>query len=107
MIGHSTHISSDVSGAFLDERETDLSRHAQKRMQQRGRRPAEIYFVLEHGTHTSKGVMLTARDVASLEKEARSMIEMAQRLKNVVIPCGGATVKTVFKATPRQQSHVL
>ncbi|MEI8719782.1 hypothetical protein [Mesorhizobium sp. ISC11] len=107
MIGHSIHISSAISRDFLGEGEMDVSRHAQRRMQQRGRRPAEICFVLEHGTHTSAGVMLTGRDAALLEKEARSVIEMAQRLKNVVIPCGGATVKTVFKARPKQQSRIL
>lgn len=84
-----------------------LSAHAEKRMQQRGRRPREIDFVLEHGTETVAGMLLTERDAAKLEQEARQIIEMAQRLRNVLVPYEGRTIKTVFRASRVQQRRLL
>ena len=54
-----------------------ITRHAEMRMQQRGRRPAEIEFVLQHGTEAPKGIMLTRKDVAAIEQEAKRQIALA------------------------------
>lgn len=77
------------------------------RMQQRGRRPAEIEFVLQHGTETEKGIMLTRQDVATIEQEARRLITLAHKLQNVFVPCEDGVVKTIFRADGKQQSRML
>ncbi len=84
-----------------------ITRHAEMRMQQRGRRPAEIEFVLQHGTETPKGIMLTRKDVAAIEQEAKRQIALAHRLQNVFVPCGDGVVKTIFKASDDQQRRLL
>lgn len=84
-----------------------LTRHAETRLRQRGRRPQEIAFVIQHGTQTEAGIMLTAKDAAAIEQEARMMIAMATRLRNILVPCEGDTVKTVFRASPNQQRCLL
>ncbi len=84
-----------------------LTKHAEVRMQQRGRRPKDIEFVLMHGTETPEGILLTRQDVATIEQEARRVIALAHKLQNVFVPCEGGTIKTVFKANSAQQSRML
>lgn len=84
-----------------------LTKHAEVRMQQRGRRPKDIEFVLRHGTETPEGILLTRRDVDAIEQEARRVIALAHKLQNVFVPCVDGTVKTVFKASNAQQRRML
>lgn len=84
-----------------------VTKHADVRMRQRGRRPKDIEFVLTHGTETPEGILLTRRDVDAIEQEARRVIALARKLQNVFVPCVDGTVKTIFKASSAQQSRML
>jgi len=84
-----------------------ITKHAEARMQQRGRRPQDIEFVVRHGTETPAGILLTASDAAAIEREARRMIEMAGKLRNILVPCEGGAIKTVFRASRDQQRRLL
>lgn len=84
-----------------------LTRHAERRMQQRGRRPRDIEFVLQHGTETAAGFLLTKHNAAAIEREAKRTIELARRLRDVLVPCEGYAIKTVFRASRYQQSRLL
>lgn len=84
-----------------------LTKHAEVRMQQRGRRPKDIEFVLTHGTETPEGILLTRRDVNTIEQEARRAIKLAHKLQNVFVPCEKGVVKTVFRASGAQQRRLL
>ena len=80
-----------------------ISRHAIERMQRRGRRVDEIAFVLEHGTSVESGVMFTEKDRAAIEHKARYLLHMAKAVCGVYLPMADDTVKTVFRASRRQQ----
>ncbi|RWD44088.1 hypothetical protein [Mesorhizobium sp.] len=84
-----------------------LSQHALVRMQQRGRRPTDIEFILQFGTDVNEGVLLTKKDVQDIQQAARRTIDLAQRLCGTVVPIADDTVKTVFKSTRRQQRLIL
>ena len=84
-----------------------LTRHAQKRLQQRGRRPGDVDFVMEYGTLTEAGIILTNTDAAAVERQARRMIDLAGKLRNVLVACDGDMAKTVFRASRNQQSRML
>ncbi|MDF2995111.1 MAG: hypothetical protein K0R27_748 [Xanthobacteraceae bacterium] len=44
----------------------EISRHADKRSV----RESDVHFVLQHGTETAQGVLLTMHDVAAIEANA-------------------------------------
>lgn len=84
-----------------------VSRHAEARIRQRGLRHDDVRFVCQFGTETPKGYLLTERDAADLEAEARYTMLKAQRLRGVLVSLAGNTAKTVFHATRRQQRRLL
>lgn len=84
-----------------------VSRHAEARTQQRGLRHEDVHFVCQHGTETAKGYLLTERDAAALEAEARYLLLKAQRLRGILVPVAGGTAKTVLRATRRQQQRLV
>ena len=79
---------------------------AEARMQQRGRRPFELDFVLQYGTETKEGTILTEKDAQNIEAEARRQIELARRLRGILIVHSDDAIKTIFKATRRQQHRL-
>jgi hypothetical protein len=85
----------------------NVSRHAEARIRQRGLRHEDIHFVCPHGTETAKGYLLTEKDAAALEAEARHILLKAQRLRGVLVPVAGVTAKTVLRATRCQQRRLL
>lgn len=84
-----------------------LTKHAQRRIRQRGCRESEIDFVFSHGTLCRDGVLLTNRDRDHLIEEYRRMIQLAEKLAGMFIACEGETVKTVFRADRDQQHRML
>ncbi|MCP4360694.1 MAG: DUF4258 domain-containing protein [Chloroflexi bacterium] len=84
-----------------------ITKHAEKRMQQRGYRPSDIEFVLQFGSEAIGGVILSKKDAQKIEREARKAIEIANRLRGLFIPLAGSKVKTVYKASLRQQRRYL
>lgn len=84
-----------------------LSPHVRKRGQQRGRSPSDIAFVLDFGTPVKGGTILSSNDANEIERAAKQKIELAHKLKGTYVPHVENTVKTVFKASPLQQSKLL
>ena len=76
-------------------------------MQQRGFGPTDIAFVLDHGTPTKDGYVLSSDDVERLCAEAHNVISSAGRLKGALVAIAGDTVKTVFRSSRRQQRLLL
>ncbi|AZO72164.1 MAG: DUF4258 domain-containing protein [Mesorhizobium sp.] len=85
----------------------EFSDHAHLRMRQRGIRPAEVQFVIENGTETAHGFLLSEHDFEKIEAEAKHQIDLAQRLRGVFVPVSGKIVKTVFKSSRKQQRRFL
>lgn len=82
-----------------------VSGHAMARMRQRGIRSKDLEFVLAHGTPVKGGVILSAKDRAKVERDAKQAIKAAGRLANVFVACADdGTVLTTFHAT-KQQIH--
>lgn len=84
-----------------------ITRHAAARIRQRGLRESDVAFVLAHGTPVPDGYMLTAHDAADLEREARHLMAMAQRLKGKLVVTSGAAVVTAYHACRARQKHAL
>jgi hypothetical protein len=84
-----------------------LTKHAQRRIRQRGRRESEIDFVFSHGTLCKDGVLLTNKDRDRLINEYRCKIRLAEKLAGMFIACEGETVMTVFRADKDQQHRML
>jgi len=84
-----------------------LTRHAQQRIRQRGRKESEVDFLLAHGTECRDGVLFTNTDCARLIEDARRKIALASKLTGTFIACEGAAVKTVFRASKYQQHRML
>jgi hypothetical protein len=86
---------------------TALTGHAAARLRQRGLRDRDVDFILRHGTDTGDGAILAGKDVQRLIKDAKRIIDNAQRLKNKRVVALGGTVITVFHADRRQQHELL
>lgn len=86
---------------------TRISRHAATRMQQRGCRADVVAFVMQHGTQVGDGVLFTAHDCEAIEREARYLLTMVGKVRGIYLPIVDGTVKTVFRASRRQQRRLV
>jgi hypothetical protein len=78
------------------------TRHALMRAAQRGIREADIDLIVRYGTATPKGVIVTRRDFAEAEHEAKHLISRLSHLVGKFAATDGDDVITVFHATERQ-----
>ena len=56
------------------------TRHALRRAAQRGIKEADIELIVRYGTPTSKGVIVTRRDFADVEREAKRLVARLSHL---------------------------
>lgn len=84
-----------------------FTNHARTRIRQRGLRHADVEFVLQFGTETADGVILSNQDADCLVADAKRTIAMAERLRGQRIVADGDTIITVFRADRRQQHALL
>ena len=84
-----------------------ISRHAQERIRQRGYRERDPDAIVEHGTPTGDGFVLTARDVARRVTELKREITVLLRLKGSFVAIAGGTVKSVYRPDRRRRRRLL
>ncbi len=84
-----------------------LTRHAEGRIRQRGVRERDLDLMIEHGTLTDDGVLLTRRDVAAAISEHRRAIAQLERLKGTALILDGATVLSVYRPDREKSRRML
>ncbi len=87
---------------------SELTRHAQTRMRQRGLRDRDIRLVLECGTQAPHGrVMLRNQDVEREITECKRRIQLVGRLRGAVVVCEDGCVVTCYHAVGRAGRQTL
>ena len=84
-----------------------MTRHASKRIQQRGLSDSDIDFILGLGSEVEGGYLLTRRDRVKIQHRAKWAIAKAQRLEGKRLVMEGETVVTAFHATKKQQKKLV
>ena len=79
-----------------------LTKHVRTRCQQRGIKEADLALIYRYGTETNKGLILTRKDVAVVEREVKKLINRLSKLQNTFVAMDGETMMTVFRATKQQ-----
>lgn len=80
-----------------------FSQHALGRMRQRGFREADVDYIIERGTPTGEGYLLTGRDVAERLTELKSEIERLRRLKGAFVAVADGTILSVYRPGKRKR----
>ncbi len=74
-----------------------LTRHAEGRLQQRGLSKADLNLILEWGTATDQGVVLTRRDLQGEDQAWRPRIARLERLVDVAVIITGGSILSVYR----------
>ena len=80
-----------------------LTKHIRTRCQQRGIKEADLALIYVYGTETKKGVILTRKDIAGVEREVKKLINRLSKLQDVFVAMDGETMMTTFRATKKQR----
>lgn len=75
----------------------NLTQHASSRLRQRGFRERDVDLILENGTPTHDGVLLTSKDVAEQVAEYRQRIVTLERLRGAALFLKGGRVVSVYR----------
>lgn len=75
----------------------DITEHASRRIRQRGFRDRDVGVILENGTPTHEGVLLTGKDVAERVTEYRRRIAELERLRGAAIFLKDGQVLSVYR----------
>jgi hypothetical protein len=84
-----------------------LTHHGKQRIRQRGLSHRDANFVVEFGTETNRGYVLSRKDAEELKIYAKYLLESAQRLCGKFVACDGKYVITAFHSSDRQQRSLL
>ena len=84
-----------------------FTKHARSRMRQRGLREQDVEFIIQHGTETRDGFILSRKDAAAVECDAKRLIQLASRLTNKRVIADGDEVITIYHASKKQQHSLL
>ena len=84
-----------------------LTKHIRNRCQQRGIKEADLDLIFQYGTETPKGVILTHKDVAVVEREVKNLVNRLSKLQDVFVAMDGETMMTAFRATKQQRRSML
>ena len=77
-----------------------LTQHATRRIRQRGFRERDVETILEHGTLTHDGVLLTGKDVAELVAGYGRKIAQLERLSGTAVFLEEGNVVSVYRPAP-------
>ena len=80
-----------------------LTTHVQARCQQRGVKERDLDLIVQYGTETPNGLILTRKDIAEVEREVKRLMNRLSRLQDVFVATDGKTMKTTYRATRRQR----
>lgn len=86
---------------------SQLSNHAESRLNQRGIRIADVDFLLEHGTRVGDRVIFSRKDFAEIEREAKEMIKRAERMVGKCVIVKEDVVVTGFHCRAEQAHELL
>lgn len=81
--------------------------HALTRLAQRGMSIADVDFIIEVGSETKDGYLITKRDVRQLEGELKRFMDRIRRLEGKVTFVRDGDLITAFHATEHQQKRLL
>lgn len=84
-----------------------LTEHAKTRIRQRGMKERDVEVIMEYGTLTEKGPMITKKDYAAIEREMKRKLTWLRRLVDKLVITDGADIITVFHTSRAQQRRLL
>jgi len=84
-----------------------LTQHASNRIRQRGFRERDVDVILEHGTPTHDGVLLTGKDVAEQVSEYRRRIGSLERLSGAAVFLEEGRVVSVYRPKPAKVRRMI
>ena len=73
-----------------------MTKHAEKRCQQRGIPPECIQLIAEYGTPTRHGYYLTRKDIQAFERKVKNQIEKMYKAENVLVPVEDGRALSVY-----------
>ena len=85
----------------------DLTQHALHRIRQRGFRESDVDLILDHGTPTRDGVVLSSRDVGQLVAGYRRAIAALERLSGAAVFLADGHVVSVYRPNARKVRAML
>ena len=85
----------------------EITAHAQKRMQQRGMKAADIELIINFGTSVPDGYLLRRKDVTEAVSDLKKDITRLERLEGRVVITSGETVVTVYPTGRAKQKRLL
>lgn len=97
------------------------TRHAQRRLRQRGFRRSDLTLVVTYGTEVREGYILLNKDVDDLAAQSRLrgrqteevdvgpklLAERCQRLVGTFIPRAEGSLLSIYRAGPRKMARLL
>ncbi len=81
---------------------TSLSEHGAVRLKQRGIRESDVDFLVENGTKKGDMIVFTNKDFAKMEKKAKLLLKISERLRGKCLVVRDNLVVTGFHANPQQ-----
>ena len=83
-----------------------LSRHATRRMQQRGYRQGDLELIMAIATETPDGLFLGKKETRREIDRLIRRIERLKRLQGTFIPTNGETGKSIYMAGRRKTREI-
>ena len=80
-----------------------LTEHIRARCQQRGIKERDLDLIAQFGTETPEGLILTRKNIAEIERQAKRLVHRLSRLQDVFIAADGESMITVYRATRQQR----
>ena len=83
------------------------TRHLHTRFQQRGFKERVLDLMVRHATHTSRGYLLTGKDIAEVKREFKRDLNDLRKLQDVFVVADGETLITAYRTNKRQRRGLL
>lgn len=85
----------------------EITAHAQKRMQQRGMKTADVELIVNFGTRVPDGYLLRRKDVTEAVSDMKKFMTRLQRLEGRVVITSDGTVVTAYPTGRAKQKRLL
>ena len=84
-----------------------LTSHAEKRLQQRGMRIADVKLIMQYGTEVADGYLLRRKDVAKAMSNLKKVMTRLEHLEGRVVIEEDQHVITAYKTCRKKQRRLL
>lgn len=84
-----------------------ISKHARRRLQQRGYRESDIDLILQSGEEGPEAYVLKSKDVDRVERELKWRISRLRRLQGSAVIVQEDTVLTVYRPDKARRRRLL